>query len=404
MAAQVTSWIERAAEHVFALPPKDVGAELALANVKYGLAKMHYVQSRMGLKADATFLASPDVTVTMNAQRWHSGFAYGGKLTWGEGDRDLVFLDTKPDCCGMLVGGLTDLPSKACVLERAVRMKDDRSVVDGIEIKWNLEKGNHFVDVFELRPLTPDRRWPPYAFIVHTSGSELKRESHLGPGLYADSSRTLAQWAEVVETPFGGMRVLTGDKAREYYQFCRIATRFAQQRRLRAAELLFDDFLPIANAIHQGLVSQNEIALGVNTWTDDEAAAGDAVFPLALQPDLPSYLMQPTLNLTPKRLDELGWTRRSASLGVYGRLRTANVLPHGAGYDFPQLAALIDVHEIHGQLVFEVKSRRGSGVELLSEFDHVPYEYRGREVLEETIDLGLGVPVAELIPQFVFKI
>ncbi len=395
------AWLDRAAQHIFHATPLDIGAQLCVENLKYGLAKMHYVQTLLGFKPDATFIASPDVTITVNRYRWDNGFGYGGKLAWGEGDTELIFLETKPNCCGMFVGGLGKLPAKEVVLERAVKMKQDRCEIDGIKIKWNLDKGNHFVDVFEVHPLKSGPQLPPYAFMLHTSGSELKKATHLGPGLYVDASATLQQWAEVIETPFGPAPILTGKRAQEYYQFYQVAEDFASRRRLRAAQLLFEEFVPIVDATHQGLVHQNAIALGTNTL---QGARGSKLFPLALQPDLPSYLVEGVENFSPGVIEKLGWKSRAMQLGVYHRLGRANLLPHGAGYTFPQLTRVLKVHEIGGRRLFEVKSRRGQGVELLEELANIPYEYRGEEILTHTIELGLGEPVAVLVPRYVFKV
>ncbi len=393
--------LDRAAEHIFHAGPADVGAQLCLENMKYGLAKIHVVQARLGLTPNATFITSPDVTVTINSFRWNSGFGYGGKLAWGDGDDRLMFLDTKPNCCGMVVGGLERVPRKEDVLERALRMKRESCEIDGVKIKWNLEKGNHFVDVFRVEPLVPDVQLSPYAFMAHTSGSELKRESVLGPGLYVDASRTLREMTEVIETPFGPANVLTGPSAERYMRFYRRAEQFAQTRRLKAAEILFGEFTPLANANHQGLLNQNEIALGINTWSAD---AEGSLFPLALQGDLPAYLFRPRPNFTRETIERLGWTERAEELGVLHRLLHANLLPHGAGYNFPQFTRVLKIHTVSGRRCVEVKSRRGEGSEILMDLRNVPFEYRDEEVYHRTLDLGLGQPAAKLTPLYVLKI
>ncbi|RMH97663.1 MAG: hypothetical protein D6681_11825 [Calditrichaeota bacterium] len=394
-------WLERAAEHIFHDRSPDVGARLCLENMRYGLAKIHFVQQRLGLTANATFIASPDVTVTINSYRWNSGFGYGGKLSWGDGDQELIFLDTKPNCCGMFVGGLDTLPPKEKLVYRAATMKRERCEIDGIRIKWNLEKGNHFVDVFEVKPLADNLHLPPYAFIAHTSGSELKKESHLGPGLYIDSSAALRDRAEVIQTPFGPVHILTGAAAREYYEFYRVAEAFATKRRAKAAELLFEQFTTIANANHQGLLNANEIALGVNTW---QVGAMDVLQPLALRPDLPAYLFRGLPNFTPGVIRSLDWEARARRLGVYHRLENANFMPHGAGYNFPGWKEVIGNYEVAGRRFFELKSTRGEGTEIVGDLRNVPYEYRGEEIFARTVELGLGMPVAELIPIYVLKI
>ncbi len=77
--------LKRAERRFFATGPRDCGQSLCVANMKYGLAKIHSLQQQLGLPADATFIGAPDMTVTRNVNRWNSGFGYGGKLTWGDG-------------------------------------------------------------------------------------------------------------------------------------------------------------------------------------------------------------------------------------------------------------------------------------------------------------------------------
>jgi hypothetical protein len=73
--------LERASAHIFSSGLNDSGERLGLANMKYGLAKIHLAQEAFGLKPDATFITAPDVSITRNTHRWESGFGYGGLLT-----------------------------------------------------------------------------------------------------------------------------------------------------------------------------------------------------------------------------------------------------------------------------------------------------------------------------------
>ena len=102
--------LERASKHYFTLGLGDGASYLCRENMKYGLAKIHIIQEKLGLKPNATFLSTPDETVTRNKTRWKAGFGYGGKLVWGSGKERLIVLDGKPNACGMLVGGLDELP------------------------------------------------------------------------------------------------------------------------------------------------------------------------------------------------------------------------------------------------------------------------------------------------------
>ena len=96
--------IERAKRHIFTLGLNDVASYLCRLNMKFGLAKMHYTQYKLGMEPNATFISAPDETVTRNKVRWESGIGYGGKISWGSGEDKVIILDVMPNACGMLEG------------------------------------------------------------------------------------------------------------------------------------------------------------------------------------------------------------------------------------------------------------------------------------------------------------
>ena len=69
--------LAQAEEYIFSTGLLDGAVHLCKANMKYGLAKIHHVQKRLGLKPDATFISTPDMTISRNSARWKSGFGYG---------------------------------------------------------------------------------------------------------------------------------------------------------------------------------------------------------------------------------------------------------------------------------------------------------------------------------------
>jgi hypothetical protein len=174
--------LQRADEHIFSTGLSDSGARLALANMRYGLAKMHYVQEELGLRPDATFVAAPDLTVTRDSARWRSGFGYGGAITWGDGSAELVILDLKPNACGILVGGLDQLPNRFEVMERAHELAASEAEIDGVRVTWDFGKSNHFIDVCSVVPVD-GHVLPPYAFLMHFAGDELRGDGEHGPGI-----------------------------------------------------------------------------------------------------------------------------------------------------------------------------------------------------------------------------
>jgi hypothetical protein len=266
-------------------------------------------------------------------------------------------------------------------------------------VRWDFGKSNHFITLFRTTPLI-EREFLPYAVVIHGSGSELRGETAWGQGLYWDQSEALRQQAEVLETPFGPLRVLTGQRARDYYDFFRRVDAFSKLRRLFIARRLFGAPTVYNNETHQGLLNMNEIALGVYA-VDGE---GDPVFPLTLQAHLPAYLIRGNANLSRDTIERLGWAERAQRLGVYGRLEATDLVPHGGGYTYPHIQDVVSVIELNNERYFELSFVTGEGRQVVSNVRDLPYAYRGMEVVERTVELGFGELVARLDPIYGLKV
>lgn len=390
--------LERAEQHIFSTGVDDAGARLALANARYGLAKIHHVQEALGLPPSATFVTAPDLTVTRNERRWRSGFAYGGAVTWGRGGDELVVLDLKPNACGMIAGALDRLPARSELLRRIHELARSEVEIDGVAVAWDFGNSNHFVDVFRVMPADGEH-FPPYAFLMHFAGDELRGDTEHGPGLYWDESPTLRRKMKVHETPFGRLRVLVGDDAPEYACQFRRAEAFARARRRYAADRLFGNYELISNDTHQGLVGLNRMVLGCYTFGDPER-----LYPVGLRPDLPSYLVRGRPNLGAEAMARLGFASRAADHGVEEQVCGANLLPHGGGYAFPDISRVLGVHEVNGSRYFELEPCGGYGVQIVEHAADLPFEYRRREVLDRAIELDMLEVAASLVPEYVLKV
>jgi len=392
--------LQNAKNHCFFIGLNDSGAELCKANTVYGIAGIHYVQNQLGVSSSATFISTPDMTVTRNSSRWRSGFGYGGKISWGAGNDELVILDAKPNACGMLVGGLEELPEIESLIRKLHAMGTSTAKIDGIEVIWDFYKSNHFIDVFRVKPVAKlDQNLPPYAFIIHASADELRGDNESGFGLYYDTSEQLREMAERIETPLGQFHILAGSRANKYFEQYQRAENFSKKKRKMAAELLFGKFLEISNETHQGLINMNEIVLGCH-YLNDHAT----LFPLTLRGDLPAYLVKGNPNLSSESIDLLGFEKRAKSLGVYDRLLKADIFPHGGGYVLPDVLTVNKVIEVDGKRYFEVEMQNDRGKKIISGVRELPYEYRGRKVVLRTLEIGSIEIVAKLIPQYVLKI
>jgi len=395
----------RARQHIFSTGLDDSAHRLCIENMKYGLAKIHHIQSEFGLEPNAIFVGAPDATVTRNLRRWSYGFGYGGKLSWGDGSEKLVILDTMPNACGMLVGGLHEIPDLTDLLGRINDLLAETKFIDGVQIEWDFAVSNHFIDIYELRPSTTHQELHyNYAFIIHGSVPELKgdNETEFKFGLYHHKSPHLSEYAEIVETPFGDARILTDAAAMNYMKFYEFAASLSMKKREIAAEFLFDDFGEICNPIHQGLLNMNEIVLGCHAIDN----AKGKIFPLALRADLPAYLLEGLPNLNEEVIEYLGFEKRAEKYGVMERLTNANILPHGGGYDFPHLLRVkhvIEESDNHRYFVTDMGTGHESEMVFRSPRE-LQFSYRGRQVLARTLELGLGNVAANLMPRIVLKV
>ena len=388
----------RADQHIFSTGLWDSGSRLALANMRYGLAKIHHLQESLGLAPDATFVTAPDFTVTRNEARWRSGFGYGGAVTWGDGSEDLIVLDLKPNACGIIVGGLDRLPDRLELLERVHELASMNVVIDGIHVDWDFGKSNHFIDVCHV-VASHGESLPPYAFLMHFAGDELRGDTRLGPGIYWDSSPALRERMHVHETPWGRLRVLLGEHAREYFGRYLHVESFVRKRRSYAAAHLFGPHELLSNETHQGLVSMNRMVLGCYSFDSP-----GQLYPVGLRPDLPCYLVRGRPNLSRAVMQRLGFAQRARSLGVEGQVEGAHLLPHGGGYVFPDIGGVARIHEMNGSRFFELEARSGPGRQIVRDVSDLPFEYRDRKVLERALDLEMLDVAACLLPEYVLKV
>jgi hypothetical protein len=395
--------LERARDHLFSASVDDSGARLCEANVPYGLAKLHWVQEQLGLPQDATFVASPDCTITRNVRRWQQGIGYGGVYEWSG---DFAVLDIKTNSCGMIVGSLPEFPELEDVRARLHQLDELALTLDGIELDNDLTESNHFVDVFEVSEDKSTEKAPGgarYFFIMHSSGHELRGATAHGPGLYFDQSEDLHAMARILETPWGSMHILEKERATEWYQYYLSVQDFTHRRRELIAKHLFGDPTVVVNATHQGLVrGMTQANVGCYTY-DDPLPGQEPLFPLTLSPTLPAFLVRGGRNVTDGAIETLGWGDRLDKLGVADRIQGTNLLPHGGGYLYPQFKGVARVEELgpdDRRFVLE-PSTPGVQPEVIEAPRGMKYGYRGLEVKERMEELELGKAVVHLDLKYV---
>ncbi|MHA2389634.1 MAG: hypothetical protein ACXACW_13020 [Candidatus Hodarchaeales archaeon] len=401
--------LSRSKQFIFSTAIEDSASKLSRINFRYGLAKMHLVQAHLGLDPTATFIAAPDCTITRNIERWRNGIGYGGKITWGDGTEPLVFIDTMPNACGMLVGSLDEIPDPIELIQKVHELNDSSGEIEieGIPIHWNFGSGNHFINVFEVLPnpaVSESSDLPEYTFITHSSPSELRSDDNpKSIGLYYHESEALQYFSETMETPFGDIHYLVGNNAQKYYDFFNWADTIGAKRRILAAETIFGKgFDVISNTCHQGMKTLNEVVLGAYTFNN---SLQEQFFPITLRADLPCYLMKGIPNFSDEAVEGLNFKERMEKYNLEERIKNANILPHGGGYAFPHIVAIPEIFEtVEKRRYFSVDLGTGIGSMMFESPRDLQFTYRGRSVVIHTVELGLGEIVARMVPKFALKI
>jgi hypothetical protein len=194
------------------------------------------------------------------------------------------------------------------------------------------------------------------------------------------------------------LHLLRGEAARDYVDLYWRTDDFAMRRRHRAAEALFGDFEVIANINHQGLFNDNEVLLGCQSTLPPTR-----LLPIMVRADRPAFLLRGLPNLTDEQIDRLQFRERAERIGQVHRLRTANVLPHGAGYALPHLSRVRRVIEIGDTRYFELERPDQRDTQIIADPRDLAIAYRDESVVMRTVEIGLGVIAARLEPLFVLK-
>jgi len=396
--------LDRASHFIFSTGLNDGTSKLCKANMKYGLAQFHLIQEKYGFEPKATFISSPDETISRNKFRWNSGLGYGGRLNWGDGSDSLIFLNTKPNCCGILVGGLEELPDPYSLIKKIDDIKSKGLYYDNILINWDYGISNHFINCFETKNLS-DIELPPYIFLIHGSCPEL-RDDRYGIGLYIDKSKTLKEIAIEEDTKLGKQYVMLDSDAKEYLEFNKKALKFSNIKREIIANNLFDyGYKVICNQPHQFLKDCNNMYLGSNCTDLKCDLIESEIFPTTLRADIAAYLFIGKKNLSETTLKNQNLLERAKNLELLDLLKNACILPHGGGYSFNDVEDVLDVLEYKDQRYFVTSLKSNiSRLKIIRNVSELQFEYRGRDIVLKTLQLDLGDIIVRLNPLFSLKL
>ncbi len=396
--------LDRASQFIFSTGLNDATSKLCRANMQYGLASFQLIQQKYGIDPKATFISSPDETISRNKFRWNSGLGYGGRLNWGNGNEKLIFLNTKPNCCGILVGGLEEIPDPYTLIKKIDIIKSKELYHNDILINWDYDISNHFINCFETKNLS-NIELPPYVFLIHGSAPEF-RDDENGIGLYIDKSKTLKELAIEEDTKLGKQYILLDSVAKEYLDFNKKAIKFSNKKREIIADNLFDyGYKTICNQSHQFLKDYNNMYMGSNCTDIDCNLIKSNIFPTTLRADISAYLFQGKKNLSETTLKNENFFERAEELELIELLTNACILPHGGGYSFNDIKDVLDILDYKDQRYFVTSLKTNiSRLKIIRNVSELQFEYRGRDIILKTIQLDLGEIIARLNPLFSLKL
>ena len=399
-----TELLERANQFIFSTGLNDGASKLCKANMRYGLASFHLIQEKYGFEPKATFISSPDETISRNKFRWNSGLGYGGRLNWGDGKDKIIFLNAKPNCCGILVGGLEELPDPYHLIKKIDQIKSSELYYNDILINWDYGISNHFINCLETKNLS-DIDLPPYVFLIHGSAPEY-RDIEDDIGLYIDKSKALKELAIEEKTKFGNQNILLDSDAKSYLKLHKKALEFSNSKRELIANNLFDyGYKIICNQPHQFLKDYNNFYLGSNCTDISSKIIESDIFPTTLRADIAAYLFKGKRNLSITTLQNFGFLKRAKDLELLDLLTNACILPHGGGYCFKDIDDVLDVLEYKHQRYFVTSLKTNiSRLKIIRNVGELQFEYRGRDIILKTIQLDLGDIIARLNPLFSLKL
>jgi len=397
--------LDRASQFIFSTGLNDGASKLCKANMKYGLAQFHLIQEKYGFDPKATFISSPDETISRNKFRWNSGLGYGGRLNWGNGKEKIIFLNVKPNCCGLLVGGLEEVPDPYDLIKKIDKIKSTEIYHNDILINWDYGVSNHFINCFETKNLS-DLNFPPYIFLIHGSAPEFREDNQNGAGLYIDKSKLLKELSVEVDTKFGKQHILLDSDADSFLKIHEQALKFSSSKREIIASKLFDyGFKVICNQPHQFLKDYNNMYLGSNCTDTSCNIINSEIFPTVLRADISAYLFKGKKSFSTTTLKNEDFLKRVENYELLDILTNACVLPHGGGYELTDIEDVLDILEYKYQRYFVTSLKTNiSRLKIIRNVGELQFEYRGRDVVLKTLQLNLGEIVARLNPLFSIKL
>lgn len=373
--------VKNAERYLFSLGMNDPAEKVGRINAVLYLAKIHYIQEKLGYEPRAMFIGAPDFSFQTSPHKFHASVPEGGKIIWGDGSYELIFGEMEFDFCGMLVGAVEKNPSLGEILDILHKIKEKNLEIDGRKIDLrNFSPGSHFLNLYEVENYEA-LDLPRVVAVLHTSSNEM----------HDPLIEFVRERAEEMHTPFGKSYVLRDDDALEYKRRCEYASDFSRRKR----ELLFEEIFGhneiIANHNHYELIGLNEGIIGCNVISKE-----GEVFVIALDDGLPAYLCKGKMNISPAKIREIVSSPKIIDGWAYEELKKANILPHGGGHKLIGVDGVARVVLYPSGKVVVIKRKRKTGTSAYLDMKEILRSYRSKGILDRIRSLELGDHYATL--------
>ncbi len=313
-------WLDEAARHHFSTAAGNRASIIGEAIMRVGSAKLLYAMNELGLDLGKyAVIFAPDGTFSMNRVRTRRGVSYGC-LMRADFEGYLFLHNAMPNGCGYSLAKVNYDGNDEEL--RKLLLKARESVADDVQ----LSTGNHFAGVYiATDPFTGEDLQERYV-VVHCSG-------HVGgEKLYDVSWLASLPGYQKIATPHGDVTILTDDAREKYLQQFEESNNSNEQNRIGYLDQIFGEgnYSLVASLTHQGLMPNGkEHRLGV------QKLLGIPV-PIAFNPEEGVALVVGKENIHTQHHSNLITFSEDGTMDSIDPdlLRTVNMVPHGAGYEF----------------------------------------------------------------------
>ena len=373
--------MKNAEKYLFSLGMNDPAEEVGRINAILYIAKIHYIQEKLGYKPQGMFIGAPDFTFQTTPHKFYGSVPEGGKIIWGDGSYDLILGEMEFDFCGMLVGAVKNDPDFEEILDTLYKMKEKNLEIDGRKIGLrNFSQGSHFLNLYEVENYEV-LDLPKVVAVLHTSSDEMRNPL----------IKFVRERSEEMQTPFGKSCVLQGDNAREYERRCKYASEFSRRKRKLLFEEIFGSSEIIANHNHYELTGLNEAIIGCNIISKE-----GEVFVITLSDSLSAYLVKGKMNISPEKIKEIVSSPREIERWAYENLIKANILTHGGGHKLNEIDSVAKVILYPDGKVIISKCESKTGTSAYVDMKEISRSYRSEGILDRVRSLKLGDHYATL--------